>query len=156
MSAQVYSFPDQTGKEPFLEWKSIDLSSKLSFTCGGNVNYYKSVHHPVPTRQNREHPGKFQNKSVSSLFNLVPRNILFLAKWKGRGRPFLKGARTGETLRLPPRALGCHKRWKFFSFVKLEIILPLLYFLWDPLTNKHYRTWSSMINLWIDSRTCKK
>ena len=35
--------------KPFLEWVSIDLSSKLSLTCGDNVNYYKSVHHPIPT-----------------------------------------------------------------------------------------------------------
>ena len=41
-------------------------------------------------------------------------------------------------------------------FVKFEIILPLLSFLLDPLTYKHRRTWSSIINLWIDSRTCKK
>ena len=33
----------------FLKWASIDLSSKLSLTYGGNVNYYKSVHNPVPT-----------------------------------------------------------------------------------------------------------
>ena len=71
MSAQVYSVPGQTGgrRRAFLEWKSIELSSKLTFTCGSNVNYYKSVHHPIPTRGNREHPGNFQNKSVSSLFN---------------------------------------------------------------------------------------
>ena len=36
---------------------------------GGNVNYYKSVHHPIPTRENREYLGNFQNKSVSSAFN---------------------------------------------------------------------------------------
>ena len=30
-------------------WTSIDISSKLSLTYGGNVNYYKSVHHPIPT-----------------------------------------------------------------------------------------------------------
>ena len=46
-----------------------DLSCELSLTCGGNVNYYKSVHHPIPTHENREHPEKFQNKSVSSAFN---------------------------------------------------------------------------------------
>ena len=34
-----------------------------------NVNYYKSVHHPVATRKNREHSGNFQKKSVSSAFN---------------------------------------------------------------------------------------
>ena len=47
MSAQVYSVPGQNkgGRKAFLEWTSIDLSSKLSLTCGVNVNYYKSVHH---------------------------------------------------------------------------------------------------------------
>ena len=51
MSAQVYSVPSQTEgrRKAILEWKSIDLSSKLSLTCGDNVNYYKSVHHPIPT-----------------------------------------------------------------------------------------------------------
>ena len=51
MSAQVYSVPVQTEgrSKAFLEWKSIDLSHELSLTCGGNVNYYKSVHHPIPT-----------------------------------------------------------------------------------------------------------
>ena len=73
MSAQVYSVPGQTEgrSKAFLEWKSIDLSHELSLTCGGNVNYYKSVHQPIPTRENREHPGNFQNKSVSSAFNRV-------------------------------------------------------------------------------------
>ena len=51
MSAQGYFVPGQTKgrKKAFLEWKSIDLSSKLSLTCGGNVNYCESFHHPVPT-----------------------------------------------------------------------------------------------------------
>ena len=73
MSAQVYSVPGQTeGKsKPFFEWKSIglDISFELFLTCGVNVNYYKSVHHLIPTRENREHPDNFQNKSVSSAFN---------------------------------------------------------------------------------------
>ena len=52
MSAQVYSVPGQTeGKrKAFFEWKSIELSCELSLTCWVNVNYYKSVHHPIPTR----------------------------------------------------------------------------------------------------------
>ena len=52
MSSQVYSVPGQTEerRKTFSEWTSIDLSSKLSFTCGGNFNYYKSVHHPIPTQ----------------------------------------------------------------------------------------------------------
>ena len=71
MSAQVYSVPDKTEgrRKAFFEWKSIDLSYELSLTCGGNFDCYKSVHHPIPTRENRAHPGNFQNKSVSSSFN---------------------------------------------------------------------------------------
>ena len=51
MSAQVYSVPGQAEgrRKAVLEWTYIDLSSKLSLTCGGNVNYYKSVDHPIPT-----------------------------------------------------------------------------------------------------------
>ena len=40
-----------------------------SFTCGDNVKCHKGVYHPIPTRENKEHPGNFQNKSVSSAFN---------------------------------------------------------------------------------------
>ena len=72
MSAQVYSVPGQTeGKrKAFFKWKSIDISFEQSLTsCGVNVNYYKSFHHFIPTRENREHPGNFQNKSVSSAFS---------------------------------------------------------------------------------------
>ena len=36
-------------KRPFLEGASIDLSSKVSLTYGGNVNHYKGVHHPFST-----------------------------------------------------------------------------------------------------------
>ena len=55
MSAQVYSIPDQTeGKrKALLGWKSTDLSYELFLTCGGNVNYYKSFHHPIPPCENR-------------------------------------------------------------------------------------------------------
>ena len=71
MSAQVYSIPGQTERrrKAFLEWKSIDFSYEISLTCGCNLNDYKSVHHAIPTRENREHPGNFQNKLVSSAFN---------------------------------------------------------------------------------------
>ena len=40
---------------------------------------------------------------------------------------------------------------KSLLFVKFEIMLPVLCFLLDPLTNKHCMIWSST-NLWIDSR----
>ena len=69
MSAQVYSVPGQTEgrRVAFLKWKSIDLSHELSLTCRVNVNYYISVHHPIPARENRDTLS--QNKSVSSAFN---------------------------------------------------------------------------------------
>ena len=70
MSAQGYFVHGQTEgrREAFLEWKSIDLFYEL-LTCRVNVNYYKSVHHPIPTCENREHPGSFKNISVSSAFS---------------------------------------------------------------------------------------
>ena len=49
MSAQGYSVSGQSTMV-FLELTRIDLSSKLSLTCEGNVNYYKSIHHPIPTQ----------------------------------------------------------------------------------------------------------
>ena len=71
MSAQVYSVPGQIEgrSKTFLERKSIDLLHELSLTCGSNVNYYKRVHQPIPTREKREHPGVFQGESVSSTFS---------------------------------------------------------------------------------------
>ena len=106
---------------------------------------------------NREHSDNFQNKSVSPPFNWVSRYILFLAKLKRRGRPFLEGARTGTALwDYPQRHLVVRKDEKVCPFVKLEIILLLLCRLLNPLKNKHCRAWSPMINLWIDSRTCQK
>ena len=98
MSAWVCSVPGQTEgrRKAFLEWTSIDLSSKLSLTCGGNVNYYRSVHsYSYSACGNREHPGNLQNKSVRSPLNWVSRYILFLTKVRGRGRSFLEGARRG-------------------------------------------------------------
>ena len=70
MSARVYSVPHQIEgrRKDLLEWKSIELSYELSFTCESNVNIYKSSQHPILARENRGHPGNFQNKSVSSAF----------------------------------------------------------------------------------------
>ena len=68
---QVYSVPGQTEvkRKACFEWKNIDLSYERSLTCGANVNYHKTVHYLIPTRENREHPSDFQNKSVSSAFS---------------------------------------------------------------------------------------
>ena len=78
MSAEIYSVPGQTEgrRKIFLEWISIDLSSKLSLTCGGNFIYCKSVHHLISTRGNREHPCNFQKKSVNFPFTIKCPGIL--------------------------------------------------------------------------------
>ena len=98
----VYSVPGQTEGErkAILEWKSIDISLQLTLTCGV---YYKSDHNPIPTR---EHLGSFQKNPVSSAFNRVCRYILFLARLKGNGRPFVED----------PTTLGCQKRRKNLFF----------------------------------------
>ena len=110
MSAQVYSVPDQTegGREVFLEWTSIYLSSKLSLTCGGNVNYYKSVHHSIPT------------VSVA-IWNTWVSTGIFSSwlKWRAEGekKTFFGGCKKGyHIVRLSPRAFGCHERWKTIPF----------------------------------------
>ena len=136
MRAQVYSVLGQTEgrRKAFLEWKSIDLPYKLFFTCGGNINYCKSVQHPIPTPGNSKHLGNFQNKSVSSPFSWVSQYVLFLTKLKGRGRPFLKHARRRATLwDYPQEQLLVIRDEKVSPFVKFEIILPLLCFLLDHL-----------------------
>ena len=157
MSAQVYSAPCQTeGKrKAFLDWKNI-LILKQTLICGSNVNCYKSVHHP--TCGNREYTGNFQNKSVSSPFNWVSRCILFLAKLKRIGRSFFEGCKKGgHIVRLGPRALGCHKAMsKGLSYCETWNNSTLSLFLLDSHTNKYFKTWSSMINLWIDSRMYHK
>ena len=63
MNAQVYSIPGQTERrrKAFLEWKSIDLSYELFLIYGGNVNYYKSVHHPILTLLSIEYLGIFSS-----------------------------------------------------------------------------------------------
>ena len=61
MSVKIYLVPGQTEErsKAFLGWKSINLSRKLSLTCGGNVNYYISVHQPIPTRREWETSWQF-------------------------------------------------------------------------------------------------
>ena len=67
-----YSGQTEGKSKSFLERKNIDLhgmSLCLLTACEGNVNYHKSVHQPIPTRENREHTGNFQSESVSSAFS---------------------------------------------------------------------------------------
>ena len=90
----------------------------------------------------------------------MSRYILFLAKLKEKGRPFLKCAKSQATLwDYPQGYLVVIRDEKVSPFVKFEIILPPpppLCFSLDPLTNNHCRTWSSVINLWMGSGTYQK
>ena len=126
---------------------SIKISSKLSLTCDWNFSYYKSVYHPFPTCGNKEHPSNFQNKSLSSPFSWVSRYILFLAKLKGKGRPFLKVARRKPTLWDYPEEhlVVIIRDEKVSPFVKFERILLFLCLSLAPFTNKHCSTRSSMM-----------
>ena len=103
-------------------------------------------------------PWQFSKQINKLSFQLSVQVSFFLANLKRRGRPFLEGARKrgGRIERLPQEHLVALKDEKVCSSVKFEVILPLLCCLLDPLTNKQFRGWSSMTNLWIDSRTCQK
>ena len=63
-----------------------------------------------------------------------------------------EGCKKGSHIvRLPPRALGYHRKWKSLSFWTIwNIPISPLFFI-RPLTSKHCMTWSSVINLWKDS-----
>ena len=83
---------------------------------GGNVNYYKNVHHPILTRKNREHP---VSKLISKLcFQLSFQVYSLLGQTLGEREAFFDGCKKrSHIVRLPRRALGCHKRWKSISFL---------------------------------------
>ena len=68
----------------------------------------------LSTIPNREHPGSFENKSVSSSYKWMSRCVLFLAKLKKRGIYFFFGGckKGGRIVRLLPTAIGCYNRWK--------------------------------------------
>ena len=76
---------------------------------------------------------------------------------EGERKTFLGGSRKGShVVRLPPRAHGCEKEEKISPFVKFEVMRHLPCILLHILTDKLCKAWSSMINVWIDSRTYQK
>ena len=81
-------------------------------TYRGNVNYYKSVRHPIPTLPfgNREvtAPSVFKiNQYINSPFNWVSRYVLFLPRLKGKERPFFDGCKKGYHIAI--LSLGWYK-----------------------------------------------
>ena len=101
---------------------------------------------------NRECPGSFKKLSKLS-FQMSGQVYSLLGQTEEEKKAFFGGCKKGDRIvRLPLRAVIRDE----ISFVKFETVLPLFCCLLDSLTNKHSRAWSSMINLWIDSRTCQK
>ena len=146
MSYQVYSVPGQT------EGTSIDFSSKISLTCGVKVNLYRSVHHPIPTLSVEIGNTLATFKKISKLSSKLSFQVYSLYS-----QTKLEAARMGAALwDYPQEHFLVIKDKNVCPFVKFETILPLLCCLLDPFKNKHCTTWSSMINLWIDSRNCQK
>ena len=101
------------------------------------------------------------SKQISKLsFQLSFQIYSLLAQTEGERKKglFWRVQKGGPHCEIIPKSTWLYvmRDEKVSPFVKFEIILPHLCFLSDPLTNKHCRTWSSMVNLWIDSRTCQK
>ena len=94
---------------------------------------------------------EFSKQTSKFFFQLSVQVYYLLCKLKRRGKPLLDGAKRGAALwYYPQEHLVVIRDEKVSRFVKFERIILLLCFLLD-LTNKHCRTWSSMINLWIYS-----
>ena len=101
MSAQVHSVPGQL--------KGEGLSPKLFLTCEGNVNYYKSAHHPVPILPVGKGSTHANSKQISKIsFQLNVEVCSLLGQSEGERKAFFEGCKKkGHIMRLPTRALGC-------------------------------------------------
>ena len=96
------------------------------------------------------------SKQISKIsFHLSFQIFSLLSQTEGEINIFFERVQGGRIVRLSREHLVVIRNEKSYSVVKFEIILPLPCFLLEHLTNRHCRRWSSMINLWIDSRTCK-
>ena len=125
-----------------------------------NLNY-NSVHHPIPTLPVGIGNTLYQqfSKQISKLsFQVSAQVYSLLAQTEGERKVFFEGRKKkGEhIMRLPPEYLAVTRDEKVSPFVKFEVILPLLCFLLDPLTNKHFMTWNFMKDLCIDSKSSQK
>ena len=82
-------------RRPFWQWISIDLSSKLALKVLIIVF--------LLTCTNREHPGNFQNKSVSSPSIESPGMFSSWPMWRGRKAFFGGCKKMGLIVILPPK-----------------------------------------------------
>ena len=128
MSAQVHFVSGQTEgrKKAFLEGTIIDLSSKPSLTCWVMLTIIKVfIILFLFCLKERGTPWQF-SKQISKLsFQLSLQVYSLLGQTEEERKAFFGGCKKGgHIVRLPSRALECHKRWKVSSFVKFEIFNP--------------------------------
>ena len=109
MSALVYSVPGQSEgrRNHFLEWASIDLF--LNY-----VNYYKSIHHPIPTLPVAIGNTQAMFKNQLALLSIKCPGMV--SSVKGRVKSFWGYKKGGYIVRLSPREFSYHKKWKSISF----------------------------------------
>ena len=144
---------------PFWSGQSFisPLNSLKSLTCWGNVNYYKSVHHPIPTLP--DGIGNTQavfRTNQYGLFSVECQGMFYSWPQRRGEEGFFRRVQEGRRGATLWDYLQEHLVAIRDETLKVEIILPLLCFLLDALTYKDCRTWISMINFWIDSKTCQK
>ena len=107
MSAQV-----KWERRPFWSGQEAQIYS-LNYplpTYRGNVNYCKSVQHPIPILPvgTGSTLSIFKiNQYINSPCIWVSRYILFLTKLKGKGRPFMEGCKNGDHIAI--LSLGWYK-----------------------------------------------
>ena len=121
MIAQVYSVPGQTERrrKSLLEWTSIDLSSKLSLTCGSNVTSIDVFIILFILVRIGNTLAIF--KQISKLsFQLSIQVYSLFGQTEGERKAFF-----GDC---PQEHLVVIRDEKVYPFVKFEIILPLLCF----------------------------
>ena len=88
----------------------------------------------------QETPWQFSKQISKPAFQLSVQIYSLLGQTEGERNAFLGGCKKEDCIvRLSPRALPAVRNEKVSPFVKFEIILPLLCFLLDPLTNKHQK-----------------
>ena len=113
----------------FLKRVSIYLSSKLSLTYRVNVNHYKKVHHPMLLLLylwEQGTPCQFSKQISKISFQLTVQIYTLLGQTEGEKKVYFGGCKKRDHIvGLSPRALGCHKRLKIFSFC-----------IWNPTVSK--------------------
>ena len=93
-------------------------------------------------------PGKLVKQISKLIFQMRVHVYSLFGKKEGGRKAFFIGEAGGVRcgVSLPQRALSCYKRLKKSLFVKFEMIQLLLCPLLGPLTNKHSRVWSFMMD----------